>query len=556
MSADEAQVVSAAMDPELGMLLERLPEHIRQLIERAPDCNDLLEVVLDLGRLPEARFAERSLYLSSVEVEQADLEHVMARIGPFGDDNRAGLERTLHRISALRNRSGKVIGLTCRVGRTVAGTAQVITDLIMSGRSILLVGRPGVGKTTMLREAARVLADEVRKRVVIVDTSNEIAGDGDVPHPAIGHARRLQVPTPAKQHAVMIEAVENHMPEAIIIDEMGTEAEALAARTIAERGVQLIATAHGNTLENLLANPTLSDLVGGIHAVTLSDEEARRRRTQKTVLERRAPPTFDVLVEIQDWNRVAVHADVTGTVDRILRGAHAAPETRWVEEDGHVERRWETAPAQRQGQDGYAPAVGRHQGQDGYAPAVRRRQGQDDYAPVVGRWQGQEDHAPAASRRQARNVRVFPFGVSVECLAEASRASGLKALVVERPDEADVVLTTKAHYRRRAGPIQAAEEMSKPVYVLRRNTADQVRHFLDRLAGDSAPSPAEGALESARDEAQAGVGRIVEGEEEAVELQPQSAVVRRMQHRIAEEAQLRSFSTGYEPRRRVTIRRG
>ena len=530
MSADEAQVVSAAMDPELGMLLERLPEHIRQLIERAPDCNDLLEVVLDLGRLPEARFAERSLYLSSVEVEQADLEHVMARIGPFGDDNRAGLERTLHRISALRNRSGKVIGLTCRVGRTVAGTAQVITDLIMSGRSILLVGRPGVGKTTMLREAARVLADEVRKRVVIVDTSNEIAGDGDVPHPAIGHARRLQVPTPAKQHAVMIEAVENHMPEAIIIDEMGTEAEALAARTIAERGVQLIATAHGNTLENLLANPTLSDLVGGIHAVTLSDEEARRRRTQKTVLERRAPPTFDVLVEIQDWNRVAVHADVTGTVDRILRGAHAAPETRWVEEDGHVERRWETAPAQRQGQDGYAPAVGRRQ--------------------------GQEDHAPAASRRQARNVRVFPFGVSVECLAEASRASGLKALVVERPDEADVVLTTKAHYRRRAGPIQAAEEMSKPVYVLRRNTADQVRHFLDRLAGDSAPSPAEGALESARDEAQAGVGRIVEGEEEAVELQPQSAVVRRMQHRIAEEAQLRSFSTGYEPRRRVTIRRG
>ena len=518
MQANEARAVSSVIDPELAMLLERLPERIRRPIERTPDCNDLLEVVLDLGRLPEARFASRSLYLSSVEVEQADLEHVMARISPFGGDNRAGLERTLHRISALRNRSDKVVGLTCRVGRAVGGTAQVIADMIMSGRSVLLVGRPGVGKTTMLREAARVLADEAGKRVVIVDTSNEIGGDGDVPHPAIGRARRLQVPTPAKQHAVMIEAVENHMPEAIIIDEMGTEAEALAARTIAERGVQLIATAHGNTLENLLANPTLSDLVGGVHTVTLSDEEARRRRTQKTVLERRAPPTFDVLVEIQGWDCVAVHADVASAVDRILRGGLAPAEVRWVGDDGRVERRRESTPGRSQAQDG----------------------------------------APVAPERPPRawSVKVFTFGVSGERLTEAARASGLKASVVERPDAADVVLTTKAHYRRRASALQAAEELSKPVYVLRRNTPDQVRHFLDRLAGDDDSFTAEGVLDAARDEAQAGVGRIVEGEEEAVELHPQSAVVRRMQHRIAEEARLRSFSTGREPRRRVTIRKG
>src|SRR3989442_2470881 len=186
--------------------------------------------------------------------------------------------------------------LTLRVGRAVYGTMEIIRDVVEAGRSILLLGKPGVGKTTLLREVARVLADEMGKRVVIVDTSNEIAGDGDIPHPGIGRARRMQVATPSLQHAVMIEAVENHMPEVVVIDEIGTEQEAAAARTIAERGVQLIATAHGNTLENLMLNPTLSDLVGGIQTVTLSDEEARRRGTQKSVLERKAPPTFQTLV--------------------------------------------------------------------------------------------------------------------------------------------------------------------------------------------------------------------------------------------------------------------
>src|SRR5438067_36128 len=287
------------------------------------DPRELLEIVLDLGREPEARVPGREVLLADRPVSASDLEHVANNVGQFGDDNRAGIERTLHRVSAIRNRSGRITGLTMRVGRAVTGTGEIIRDIVVSGQSILLLGRPGIGKTTMLRECARLLADELRKRVVIVDTSNEIGGDGDIPHPGIGRARRMQVPRPELQHQIMIEAVENHTPEVIVIDEIGTALEALASRTIAERGVQLIGTAHGNTLTNLMQNPTLSDLIGGIESVTLSDEEARRRGTQKTVLERRAPPTFGSLVEIQSFNRVAVHEDIAGTVDALLRGYEA-----------------------------------------------------------------------------------------------------------------------------------------------------------------------------------------------------------------------------------------
>ncbi len=270
-----------------------------------------------------------------------DLDYVVARIGAFGDDNRAGIPRTLHRISAIRNRKGDVVGVTCRVGRSVRGTIDVVRDFVESGKSILILGKPGVGKTTLLREVARVLADDFKKRVIVVDTSNEIAGDGDIPHPGIGRARRMQVPTPAQQHAVMIEAVENHMPEVIVIDEIGTELEAEAARTIAERGVQLVGTAHGNSLDNLMLNPTLSDLVGGIQTVTLGDEAAQRRGTQKTVLERKGPPTFDVLVEMRSRDTLAVHADVAATVDALLRDLPAMVEVRTRGADGAVSRRRE-----------------------------------------------------------------------------------------------------------------------------------------------------------------------------------------------------------------------
>jgi stage III sporulation protein SpoIIIAA len=316
-------------------LLAALPPEIGAAIRVLPEAPDVIEVVMDLGRRPEARYgAGGEAVLLEREITEADLEYVVVHVGSFGDDNRAGIERTLHRISAIRNRSGKVVGLTCRIGRAVFGTIEIIEDLVGSGKSVLIMGRPGIGKTTMLREAARVLAEVQDKRVVVVDTSNEIAGDGDIPHPGIGRARRMQVRTPAHQHAVMIEAVENHMPEVIVIDEIGTELEAAAARTIAERGVQLIGTAHGNSLDNLMINPTLSDLIGGIQSVTLGDEEARRRRTQKSVLERKAPPTFDVVVEIQDRDRVTVHVDVAETVDALLRGDPLAPELRWRDEGG------------------------------------------------------------------------------------------------------------------------------------------------------------------------------------------------------------------------------
>ena len=267
----------AATD-DLGVLLAALPPELVEAIDALPDRESLIEVVMDLGRPPEARYPGSEIVLLEREITEHDIAHVVDHIGAFGDDNRAGIERTLHRISAIRNRTGKIVGLTLRIGRSVFGTIEIIADFVESGKSILIMGRPGIGKTTMLREAARVLADEQRKRVVVVDTSNEIAGDGDIPHPAIGKARRMQVRTPSLQHEVMIEAVENHMPEVIVIDEIGTELEAQAARTIAERGVQLIGTAHGNNLDNLMLNPTLSDLIGGIQSVTLGDDEARRRR--------------------------------------------------------------------------------------------------------------------------------------------------------------------------------------------------------------------------------------------------------------------------------------
>ncbi|XGV96445.1 MAG: R3H domain-containing nucleic acid-binding protein [Leptolyngbya sp. BL-A-14] len=321
---------------DLTKLLEILPDTIRQRLEQHPRKDVLVEVVLDIGRRPEARFPGQAEYLSEALVSQADLNECITKVGDFGGDNRAGIERTLHRISAIRNRRGEVIGLTCRVGRAIFGTIGMIRDLVESGRSILMLGRPGVGKTTALREIARVLADELEKRVVIIDTSNEIAGDGDVPHPAIGRARRMQVARPELQHQVMIEAVENHMPEVIVIDEIGTELEALAARTIAERGVQLVGTAHGNRLENLIKNPTLSDLIGGIQSVTLGDEEARRRGSQKSVLERKAPPTFDIAVEMLERQRWVIHEHVAETVDSLLRGRQPNPQVRALSETGKV----------------------------------------------------------------------------------------------------------------------------------------------------------------------------------------------------------------------------
>jgi stage III sporulation protein SpoIIIAA len=436
---------------ELDLLFGALPPPIRDAARAAMDGRDeLLEIVMDLGRQPEARFTDSEVILGAEIVATPDLEYVAQRVGSFGDDNRAGIARTLHRISAIRNRQGDIVGLTCRVGRAVTGTINLIKDLVVSGRSILLLGRPGVGKTTMLRECARVLADEMAKRVVIVDTSNEIGGDGDIPHPGIGRSRRMQVRTPTLQHAVMIEAVENHMPEVIVIDEIGTELEAQAARTIAERGVQLIATAHGRSLDNLLVNPTLNDLLGGIQTVTLGDDEARRRGSQKSVQERKAPPTFDVLVEIQERQQLVVHTPLDEVVDLALRGQFKPPQLRIRRPDGSVVTQIDNSAGNGKERSRRPTPAGR--------PATPRRVG-SAYQPMA----------------------IFPYGVSRSHVEQTVRDLGLPVKILHHPEDADLVLTLKNYYRRKDSPIQQAEAHGTPVEVLRTNSAEQVRSALERI---------------------------------------------------------------------------
>jgi stage III sporulation protein SpoIIIAA len=527
-----------SIDQELEAIIDKLPPHIAEpLVQREDKTELLLEVVLDLGREPEARFLNESYTLSSEEVTAQDIEYVTQRIGPFGGDNRAGLERTLHRISAIRNRNGKVVGLTLRVGRAVYGTIQIIEDLILTGKSVLLLGKPGVGKTTMLREVARVLADDAHKRVVVVDTSNEIAGDGDIPHPGIGRARRMQVHSPEQQHAVMIEAVENHMPEVIIIDEIGTELEANAARTIAERGVQLVATAHGNTLENLVLNPTLSDLVGGVQSVTLGDIEARRRRTQKTVLERRAPPTFDILVEIRGWSQVAIHSDLAEVVDRMLRGLPVTPEGRTMDEHGNVHRTRSEHQVTLVTQNGGGGR--RFESQ----PAFEFRRAPNRPAP--------EKPAP---QTPARVTHILPYGVNKGKLQQAMQALRAPVELVAHISDADLLLTTKNFYRRRTQALREAEEKGKPVYVLRKNTTPQIHQFFRSISRSQAKEESQGKVARAIEEAEEAVVQIDRIDHQA-ELSPQGAYVRHLQHQIAEEHGLTSSSTGREPSRHVVIYR-
>ena len=502
---------------DLDALLDIFPPHIREILSRQEDSRELLEVILDLGRPPEARFPQREVVLDPQEVSEQDIEYVASRIGSFGDDNRAGIERTLHRISAIRNRQDRIVGLTCRVGRAVFGTIKVIQNLIESGKSTLLLGRPGVGKTTMLREVARVLADDLNKRVIIVDTSNEIAGDGDIPHPAIGHARRMQVTTPTRQHAVMIEAVENHMPEVIVIDEIGTELEALAARTIAERGVQLVGTAHGNTLDNLMMNPTLCDLIGGIQSVILGDEEAKRRGTQKSILERTSAPTFNIVVEIQDRDKVAIHPDVAQAVDAILRGQLLVTETRWLDENGEVRVEKMMPPTTPE------------------KPARAR---------------------PTA--KESKRHKLYLFGVNQGRFEQMIKEMQLDTNIVDNLNQADLFVTSKSHYRHKPQKVKEAEATNLPIYVLRSNTPIQIRHFLNTLypssgiieSGDRADS-----LKVALNEAQEAVNMVKDGQGTA-ELSPQGAYIRRLQHLIAERHDLSSRSSGKEPKRRVRIYKG
>jgi stage III sporulation protein SpoIIIAA len=607
---------------DLEALLVTLPPVIHDAVNRLENRSDLLEIVMDLGRLPEGRFPEGEVILSTQPVTSADLEYVVERIGEFGDDNRAGIERTLHRISALRNRKGKVVGLTCRIGRAVLGSIALIRDIVEQGQSILILGRPGVGKTTLLREIARVLADEANKRVVVVDTSNEIAGDGDIPHPGIGRARRMQVARTAEQHAVMIEAVENHMPQVIVIDEIGTELEAAAARTIAERGVQLVATAHGNSLGNLLVNPTLSDLVGGIQTVTLGDEEARRRHTQKSILERKAPPTFDVVVEQQSWQELVVHRDVADTVDSMLRGQTVVAEERTRDEEngrvsarritsggmdvptwgiegfgapsrpisqidrpdsswGTVRRMGQQGPRANGGGNGGERMRGRSQAQPhvqvrtlaptGTAPGDVKRHNAAGLVAVDRPLLDEGMYQPESAKEQLpilKTLRVYPFGVSRDRLAESARKLRVPIIVTNNQGDADAIITLKNYYRRQPERLQQAEEERKLIIILKNNTVTQMQHALARIfdipidfSVDENQEEAEGESGSGPEdpttrallETEDAINQVLNKGLTTAELAPANAYIRKLQHQMATRYNLSSRSRGKEPYRRVKI---
>ena len=567
---------------DLKKLLEILPEPIQSQLENHPDKNYLVEVVMDLGRPPEARFPNQSIYLSETLVTKEDLDYSVERVGSFSGDNRAGIERTLHRISAMRNRQGEIIGLTCRIGRAIYGTIGMIRDLVETGGSILMLGRPGVGKTTALREIARVLADELDKRVVIIDTSNEIAGDGDIPHPAIGKARRMQVARPELQHQVMIEAVENHMPEVIVIDEIGTELEALAARTIAERGVQLVGTAHGNQIENLIKNPTLSDLVGGIQAVTLGDDEARRRGSQKTVLERKAPPTFDIAVEMLERQKWAVHEDVSATIDLLLRGREAQPQIRTVTENGTVEI--------SQPQPNPAPTTLRlHSSKsNSLSPGGWRASGRMRPVPnPVGlvekssaanhefeqmleqSWHQQEPFSDKI-RTPGPNgedlpLYIYPYGVSRSQLDQVIGVLNLPIVLTKNLDDADAVIALRTQIKNHSKLRQTAKNRQIPIHGIKSNTVSHITRTLRRLLNMDDPKVPEAAdlrlftrggddddIE-ALEEARLAVEQIVIPKGQPVELLPRSSRVRKMQHELVEHYRLNADSFGEEPNRRLRI---
>ncbi|HET7559320.1 MAG TPA: R3H domain-containing nucleic acid-binding protein [Limnochordia bacterium] len=520
----------------LDELLEILPERLAERLRGHLDREELIEIVMDVGRKPEARTAEATLLLSERPVTREDLQHVEAMLGDFGADNRAGIERTLHRISAMRNRRGEVVGLTLRVGRAVYGTLDIIQDVVREAvserRSILLLGRPGIGKTTLLREAARVLADEFEKRVVIVDTSNEIGGDGDVPHPAVGRARRMQVPHPTEQAEVMIEAVENHMPEVVVIDEIGRAGEADAARTIAERGVLLIGTAHGNTLENLIQNPTLADLIGGIQAVTLGDDEARRRGSQKTVLERKAPPTFDIVIEIRQKSVLAIHHDVGSAVDALLAGRTPRVEIRSRLENGEIEVTFAEAPESISAPPEWSLAL-----EDG-APrnnGARRRLG-------AGR------AAQAAATQTAGGIKLYPFGVSRNLLERTAAQMHVPIEVVDEVHGADAVVTSRAQYRKMPQRLLDAEARGLRIFVVRSNTPAHMRQVLAEIMPGGGESDAAQALSEAEHAIQ-----TVKLDARPIDLPPRNPYLRKLQHELIARFQLRSTSVGRDPYRRVRV---
>ena len=520
---------------DLEKIVEILPDRIKHHIIYEK-MEDVIEIVLDIGRPPEIRHSDGKIeYIDTSNIDYDDISYITSRVQEFTSDNRSGIPGTLHRISAIRNRQGKIVGLTCRIGRVVTGTISCIKDICLQNKSILFLGRPGVGKTTKLREISRLVADELGKRVVIVDTSNEIAGDGDTPHPAVGHARRMQVRQPEYQKDIMIEAVENHTPEVIVVDEIGTEAEAQAARTIAERGVMLIATAHGNSLESLIKNPTLSDLVGGIQSVTLGDDEAKRRSSQKTVLEREKQPTFDIVIEILDRNTLAVYKNTSEAVDYILRGWPIRPEIRKVDKVYDFTNPQCPVPAR-------VPNV------------IDKINALDD------KIEHPESLKFSFSRQKyvedlKKKKKIYLYAVSRSIAEKVIERLDLNAEITRNLDDADIVIAHKNFVKGGAKVLSSAEESRIQIFYVKTNSMAQIQKVIKEaldIAELNEKQTFYDITEKALDEAKIAIEKVLAGAKD-IELQPQNQQIRKLQHELVEQHNLESKSVGEGDNRHLRI---
>lgn len=453
-----------SINEDLEKLLDNLPFFIQENLNHHANKDKLIEIVMDLGRRPEARFTNGSQYLSQKIISWQDIDYITKRISQFSDENRAGIERTLHRISCIRNRQSLINGLTCRVGRAIFGTISIIRDVLESGQSILILGKPGVGKTTIIREIARVLSDEMEKRVIIVDTSNEIAGDSDIPHCGIGRARRMQVAKTQFQHQIMIEAVENHMPEIIIIDEIGTELEALAARTIAEKGVQLVGTTHGNCLENLIKNPSLADLIGGIQYVTLSDDEAKRRGTQKSILERKAYPAFQIAIEINEQNSWTIHENIKNSIDLILRSNYSVSQIRQLLTNEKTRLKYKKLQTN---------SVSLFK-----MPNFLKNSSSSN----INNWTVLLQRSQIKSRNlKTKKLVIYTYSLSNNLIKEATRKLGLKVRLTKEIKQASIVVGLKKHLKQNLKLKRLAKQRNIPIYIVNRASVYQAIKLFQSL---------------------------------------------------------------------------
>nr|YP_009237786.1 Ycf45 [Gracilariopsis lemaneiformis]YP_009294608.1 hypothetical protein Gch_009 [Gracilariopsis chorda]AJO68450.1 hypothetical protein [Gracilariopsis lemaneiformis]AML79955.1 Ycf45 [Gracilariopsis lemaneiformis]AOM66868.1 hypothetical protein Gch_009 [Gracilariopsis chorda]UAD88871.1 hypothetical protein [Gracilariopsis chorda] len=550
---------------DLDQLLEILPDFIKQPLEMHVNRKLLIEVVMDLGRKPEARFPKGPEYLSSRIITWQDLDYCIKRIGNFSGDNRSGIERTLHRISSIKNRQGNIIGLTCRVGRAVLGTISIIRDLLEKNPSILLLGRPGVGKTTAIREIARVLADEMEKRVVIIDTSNEIAGDGDVPHPAIGRARRMQVSEPNLQHQVMIEAVENHMPEVIIIDEIGTELESLAARTIAERGVQLVGTAHGNYLDSLIKNPILSDLIGGIQYVTLGDDEAKRRGSQKTILERKAASAFQVAIEIHERHNWIVHESVGQAVDQLLQGANLWVQRRKLIADGSI-----VIECEQYMPNNFVSNINIYASKSKSSKLLNTKLTNTEFLTQSLKYDSvsQCDLVSSINKfskntvEDLLNIRLYIYYINISRVEMIINDGQFPITITRDIVQADVILALRSNLKHNTKLKQIAKSRQITIYTISSSTSTNIKRALkqilnvnkisncnwDTICKNKKIEEIEGLVET-----RVAIKKIIETKKQSVELLPRIVNVRKLQHQLINCYNLRSRSCGEEPNRRLRI---